>query len=54
MENYMQSKVGNVFLAKESARRLNQAGIFSVVGREELHGCCKNRLMDGRASTLVC
>ena len=31
MENYMQSKVGNVFLASETAKRLGKAGIISVV-----------------------
>ncbi|MCJ1410997.1 hypothetical protein MMC19_005085 [Ptychographa xylographoides] len=30
MENYMQSKVGNVFLASETAKRLGKAGIISV------------------------
>ena len=32
MENYMQSKVGNVFLAEETARRLSNDRIISVVG----------------------
>lgn len=54
MKNYMQSKVGNVFLAKESARRLDQAGIFNVVGPEELYEYSKNGLMEFRASILVC
>lgn len=31
MENYMQSKVGNVFLAAEAAKRLGGDGIISVV-----------------------
>ena len=31
MENYMQSKVGNVFLAEEAARRLGNDRIISVV-----------------------
>ena len=32
MQNYMQSKVGNVFLASEAAKRLGREGIISVVG----------------------
>lgn len=31
MENYMQSKVGNVFLASEMAKRLGKAGIICTV-----------------------
>ena len=31
MQNYMQSKVGNVFLASEAAKRLGRDGIISVV-----------------------
>lgn len=31
MENYMESKVGNVFLASEAARRLGGDGIISLV-----------------------
>lgn len=31
MENYMQSKVGNVFLASEIGKRLQNAGVVSVV-----------------------
>ena len=31
MENYMQSKVGNVFLAAETAKRLGKDGIINVV-----------------------
>lgn len=31
MENYMQTKVGNVFLAHESARALGDDGIISLV-----------------------
>ena len=31
MQNYMQSKVGNVFLASEAARRLGRDGIINVV-----------------------
>lgn len=31
MENYMQSKTGNVFLAAETAQRLGKDGIISVV-----------------------
>ena len=31
MENYMQSKVGNVFLATETARRLGKDDIINVV-----------------------
>ena len=31
MQNYMQSKVGNVFLASEAAKRLGKDGIISVV-----------------------
>lgn len=31
MENYMQSKAGNVFLAAETGRRLGKDGIISVV-----------------------
>ena len=31
MENYMESKVGNVFLASEAAVRLGEAGIISMV-----------------------
>ena len=34
MENYMQSKVGNVFMAKETAERLRSDGIINVVGQE--------------------
>ena len=32
MENYMQSKVGNVFLASETSKQLGQEGIISLVG----------------------
>ena len=32
MMNYMQSKVGNVFLASEAARHLKEKGIISLVG----------------------
>ena len=35
MENYMQSKVGNVFLAVETARRLGKDGIITVVRYRE-------------------
>lgn len=31
MQNYMQSKVGNVFLASEAAKRLGGDGIISMV-----------------------
>lgn len=31
MENYMMSKVGNVFLARETAKRLGKQGVISVV-----------------------
>lgn len=31
MQNYMQSKVGNAFLAAESARRLGSDGVVSLV-----------------------
>ena len=31
MQNYMQSKVGNVFLASEAAKRVGKNGIISVV-----------------------
>ena len=31
MQNYMQSKVGNVFLASEAAKRVGKHGIISVV-----------------------
>ena len=33
MQNYMQSKVGNLFLASEAAKRLGGDGIISMVGR---------------------
>lgn len=32
MQNYMQSKVGNVFLASEAAKRLGGDGVISMVG----------------------
>jgi retinol dehydrogenase 12 len=32
MQNYMQSKVGNVFLASEAAKRLGRDGVISLVG----------------------
>ena len=32
MHNYMQSKVGNVFLASEAAKRLGGDGVISMVG----------------------
>lgn len=32
MENYMQSKVGNVFLASEIGKRLGNSGVISLVG----------------------
>ncbi len=32
MQNYMQTKVGNVFLASEAAKRLRKDGIISMVG----------------------
>lgn len=35
MENYMQSKVGNVFLAAETAQRSGKDGIINVVGYRE-------------------
>jgi retinol dehydrogenase 12 len=31
MQNYMQSKVGNVFLASEAAKRLGREGVISMV-----------------------
>ena len=31
LENYMMSKVGNVFLARDTAKRLGEHGIISVV-----------------------
>ena len=33
MQNYMQSKVGNVFLASETAKRLGEKGVISLVGQ---------------------
>ena len=30
MQNYMQSKVGNVFLASEAAKRLGRGGVISM------------------------
>ena len=39
MENYMQSKVGNVFLAAETARRLGKDGIISVVSNRKVSLC---------------
>lgn len=33
MQNYMQSKVGNVFLASETAKRLGNKGVISLVSR---------------------
>jgi len=33
MDNYMQSKAGNIYLAHEWAHRLGDKGIVSVVGR---------------------
>lgn len=32
MQNYMQSKVGNVFLASEAAKHLGEKGVISLVG----------------------
>ena len=32
MQNYMQSKVGNVFLASKAAKRLGGDGVISMVG----------------------
>ena len=37
MENYMQSKAGNVFLAAETAQRLSKDGIISVVRCQETY-----------------
>lgn len=31
MQNYMQTKVGNIFLASEAAKRLGKDGVISVV-----------------------
>lgn len=44
MQNYMQSKVGNVFLASEAAKRFGDDGIISMVGltlslSDPMHGC---------------
>ena len=33
MQNYMQTKVGNVFLASETAKRLGSKGVISIVSR---------------------
>lgn len=32
MQNYMQTKAGNVFLASEAAKRMHKEGIVSMVG----------------------
>lgn len=45
MENYMQSKAGNVFLAAETAQRLGKDGIISVVSYQEACFCIKHRLI---------
>jgi retinol dehydrogenase-12 len=36
MKNYMQSKVGNVFLANESAKRLGKDGIICLVSLTQI------------------
>lgn len=36
MQNYMQSKVGNVFLASEVAKRVGDDGVISLVGQTSL------------------
>lgn len=43
MENYMESKVGNLFLASEAAKSWEKDGIISVVGRllpSNMSGSC--------------
>jgi len=39
MENYMESKVGNVFLASEAAKRLADDGVISLVSCPLCHVC---------------
>ena len=50
----MQSKVGNVFLAAETAQRLGKDGIISVVRYREARVYVKHQLMAYRASILDC
>ena len=54
MENYMQSKVGNVFLAAETAKRMGKDGIINVVRHQEGYLDVKHRLTAYRASILDC
>ena len=54
MENYMQSKVGNVFLAVETAQRLGKDGIINVVRYREANFDVMHRLTAHRASILDC
>ena len=49
MENYMQSKVGNVFLAAETAKHLGKDGIINVVRYQEVHLDVRHRLTTYRA-----
>ncbi|KAI7968689.1 hypothetical protein EIK77_005705 [Talaromyces pinophilus] len=51
MENYMQSKVGNVFLASEMARRMGEYGILSLVGLNPFENVTVTALMRNRALT---
>lgn len=53
MENYMQSKVGNVFLASEMARRMGKDGILSFVSLNPLEPVTAMVLMYYRALTRV-
>ena len=48
----MQSKVGNVFLAAETAKRLSKDGIINVVRHKEVHLDVRLRLTAYRASIL--
>lgn len=50
----MQSKVGNVFLAVETARRLSKDGIISVVRYRKVCFDVEYGLMGYRASILDC
>jgi NAD(P)-dependent dehydrogenase (short-subunit alcohol dehydrogenase family) len=53
MENYMQSKVGNVFFASEMARRMGKDGILSLVGLPLPSHVAVLALMHDRALTRV-
>ena len=52
--NYLQSEVGNLFLAAKTVKRLGKDDIISVVRYQEISFDIKYRLRAYRASILDC